>query len=197
MILTMEIPILAHDFEVDGIYYYILNSADKTVVVTYKGDSYIDYNDEYTGDIIIPSLVTYNDEIFTVTAIGDYAFYDCSKITSVIMPNTTTEIGYAAFYGCKCLSSIKIPNSMVEIHPRVFEECIGITEVSIPISIKGIGWSAFKNCSGLKNVYYNATKCLTMKDAFSDCVNLKTVTIGNAVKIISAEAILLLLSAAV
>ena len=49
----------AHDFEVDGIYYNY--NGDGTVSVTYQGSSYNEYADEYTGDIVIPSSVKYND----------------------------------------------------------------------------------------------------------------------------------------
>ena len=49
----------AHDFEVDGIYYNITSSTDKTVGVTCRGSKYNSYNNEYTGSIVIPDSVTY------------------------------------------------------------------------------------------------------------------------------------------
>jgi len=54
-----SIPISAHDFEVDGIYYNITNSTDKTVAVTYSGSSYNEVANEYSGDVVIPDSVVY------------------------------------------------------------------------------------------------------------------------------------------
>ena len=65
----------AHEFEVGGIYYSITSSLDLTVAVTFKGDSYDSYSDEYSGAVTIPSTVTYNSKTYSVTSIGDYAFF--------------------------------------------------------------------------------------------------------------------------
>ena len=64
----------AHYFEVDGIFY---NINGNEVSVTYKGDNYSSYKNEYSGDVVIPETVTYNGKTYSVTSIGDYAFYDC------------------------------------------------------------------------------------------------------------------------
>ena len=58
----------AHDFEVDGIYYAIISS----VLVTFNGNS-SSYSDEYRGNVVIPKNVTYNNETYNITSIGDYA----------------------------------------------------------------------------------------------------------------------------
>lgn len=67
----------AHDFEVDGIYYNILSETDKTVEVTFKGDYFNSYSDEYAGAVIIPSSVTSSGTSYSVIEIGDDAFSDC------------------------------------------------------------------------------------------------------------------------
>ena len=105
--------LFAHDFEVNGIYYNILSSTDRTVEVTYKGDSYDEYSDEYSGNLSISKNVTYNCSTYMVTSIGEYAFYDCSGLTSVTIPNSVTSIGYAAFYNCSGLTSVTIPNTLL------------------------------------------------------------------------------------
>ena len=61
-----------HDFEVDGIYYKY--NGDVTVSVTFKGSSHNEYANKYTGDVIIPSSVTYSGTTYSVTSIGTYAF---------------------------------------------------------------------------------------------------------------------------
>ena len=94
----------AHDFEVDGIYYN--KNGDGTVSVTYRGNSFFDYPDEYTGDVVIPSSVTYFGTTYSVTSIGIYAFKDRIGLTSVTIPNSVTSIGYEAFYDCSGLKTI-------------------------------------------------------------------------------------------
>ena len=74
MMLTVLLPSLAHDFEVDGIYYNYLDKNEKAVEVTYKGDYGPDYFNEYSGSVIIPSIITYNGVTYSVSSIGDSAF---------------------------------------------------------------------------------------------------------------------------
>ena len=84
----------AHDFEVknaDGVtiyYNYINNSTE--LEVTYRG---LSYSNTYTGNVVIPSEVTYNNKTYSVTNIRDHAFYDCSSLTSITIPNSVTTIG--------------------------------------------------------------------------------------------------------
>ena len=110
----------AHDFEVDGIFYKITSSTDLTVSVTYKGDSYSSYSNEYTGSAVIPETVTYSGKTFSVTSIGNEAFSGCSGLTSVTIGNSVTSIGYLAFSGCRGLTSVTIPNSVTEIGSSAF-----------------------------------------------------------------------------
>ena len=84
----------AHDFEVDGIYYTITSSEDKTVAVSYQDNINDGYNPsyDYTGDIVIPKQVTYNDIEYSVTSIGYAAFLNCFDLTSVEIPNSVTSM---------------------------------------------------------------------------------------------------------
>ena len=139
-----------YDFEVDGIYYN--KNGDGTVSVTYRGNSFFDYPDEYTGDVVIPSSVTYFGTTYSVTSIGIYAFSDCYGLTSVTIPNSVTSIGNHAFSDCYGLTSVTIPNSVTSIGKSAFYRCSGLTSVSIPNSVNSIGYEAFAKCSGLTRV---------------------------------------------
>lgn len=84
----------AHDFEAGGIYYNI--TGDSEVAVTYYGFGY-ESTLPYSGDVVVPATVTYEGKQYTVTSIGQRAFYECNDLTSVELPNTVTSIGENAF----------------------------------------------------------------------------------------------------
>lgn len=112
----------AHDFEDDGIYYNY--NGEGTVEVTYKGSTAGQYSDEYTGDVVIPSSVTCSGTTYSVTSIGNSAFYFCDGLTSLTIPNSVTSIGGYAFQYCSGLTSVIIPNSVTEIGIYAFYGCI-------------------------------------------------------------------------
>ena len=74
----------AHDFIKDGIYYKRLFNNE--VEVTYMGKDYWSHGDRYQGDITIPETITYNHKTYTVTSLGDNAFYGCSDLTGISIP---------------------------------------------------------------------------------------------------------------
>ena len=98
LMLIAAINIFAYDFESNGIYYKILSKENRTCTVTSQPNT---TGKKYTGSIVIPSTVQDNNgEDYTVTGIGDYAFMDCVKLQSIVLPNTIQEVGYSAFQGC-------------------------------------------------------------------------------------------------
>lgn len=174
MMLAISLPSFAHDFEVDGVYYNILSSTDKTVEVTYRGRHYYS-NKEYSGKVIIPSTVTNYGTTYSITSIREYAFSECSGLTSVTIGNSVTEIGDCAFSGCSGLTSATIPNSVTEIGHLTFRSCSGLTSVTIPNSVTKIGDSAFSGCSGLKSVTIPNSVSKIGEMAFFGCKNLNEV----------------------
>ena len=79
----------------------------------------------------------------SVTSIGDNAFYNCSSIISITIPNSVTSIGDYAFDWCLHLKSITIPNSVTSIGYSAFIECTSLTRITIPDSVTSIDCSAF------------------------------------------------------
>jgi hypothetical protein len=112
------------DFEIDGIYYSINNSLDKTVsVVNPRVDYGYTPDAPYKGDIVIPETVTFENEVYRINRISDYAFYNCDELTSIILSDSITEIGNQAFYQCKGLSSIVLPKKLTYISSYAFIFC--------------------------------------------------------------------------
>ena len=99
-----------HDFEVGGIYYKIVDDISRIVKVSYRGSDWEDYDQEYRGAVVIPDSLTYRNRTYTVAEIDNYAFRDCSEMTSIAVPESVWHIGREAFSGCDALKEIHISN---------------------------------------------------------------------------------------
>ena len=123
-----------------------------------------------------------------VTKIGYYAFYDCSRLTSVTIPDSVTTIGYQAFCCCISLTSVTIPDSVTTIGEEAFYYCTSLTSVTIPDSVTTIGEEAFYYCTSLTSVTIGDSVTTIGDSAFSYCRSLTSVTIGNSVTTIGEYA---------
>ena len=159
--------------KINGIYYE-LDASSKTASVT-SGD------DKYSGEVTIPSTVSYEDVTYSVTSIGNYAFSSCSGLISVTIPNSVTSIGNYAFFCCSGLISVTIPNSVTSIGHDAFWRCSGLMSVIIPNSLKIIEYDAFEECSSLTSIEIPNSVTSIESSAFSSCTSLTSITIGNSV----------------
>ena len=170
MMLIGWLPSLANEFEVNGIIYN--TTSDKTVKVAFVNSSYI-------GDVVIPSSIVYKGTTYSVTCIGAAAFYECTSLTSIEIPNSVTKIldeafhkcssltsvtwnvvrcndfepyAYAPFYGCSNITSFTFGEGVEYIPAYLCYGLKSLTKVEIPNSVTSIGVGAFANCSGLTNI---------------------------------------------
>lgn len=142
-------------------------------------------NDEQRKQLVTLSL--FGDG---VTEIGNSAFSDCSKLTSVAIGNSVTSIGEYAFSGCNSLASIAIGNSVTSIGDFAFYDCSSLINITIPDSVTSIGINAFWNCSGLTDITIGDGVMSIEIATFSGCSNLTSITIGNSVTSIGESAFL-------
>ena len=173
----------AHDFSAvspsgQTLYYNIINATNHYVELTYPG-TFIEPWEGYTkptGNISLPSTVTYNGTQYTVTKIGEIAFANCTGLTgSLTIPNTVTTIEHGAFMDCTGFTgSLTIPNSVTSIGPHVFHGCTGFTgSLTIPNSVTEIGLYAFTWLSGLTGSLTLPNSITEIPEgAFEFCLNL-------------------------
>ncbi len=210
--LSSALSATAYDFYVASngqyIYYYIMS--DNTVGVTYR----VGYG-TYTGNVTIPSTVTYSGTTYTVTAILHDAFYGNTNngtyITGISIPSTVTRIDEhaftnqrnlssitlpsnlqqlkaLAFSGCSSLTSITIPNSVTTIADRLFEDCSSLTSVSMGNNVTTIEYGAFRN-TGLTEFVVPDKVTTIEANAFQNCGSLTKFTIGKSVTSIGEYAL--------
>ena len=147
--------------------------------------------------------ITSFDELsyFTgVTTIGNAAFFECSGLTSINIPNSVTSIGIQAFSGCSSLASITIPSSLTSIGSNAFDDCTGLT--SIIVDANNPKYDSRDNCNAIiekrtnkliwgcnNSVIPNSVTSIRYR-AFANCSGLTSVTIPNSVTSIGSSAFL-------
>ena len=125
-----------------------------------------------SGNITVPSTLGG----YPVTAVGNYAFYDCSGLTGVSLPATVTTIGKDAFNGATALASITLPEGLASLGSGAFEECWSLVSVNIPSSLSEIPEAAFSYCESLESLTIPASVASIGADAFWGCDALARVT---------------------
>ena len=139
--------------------------------------------------LVIPETVSYYGMDFTVTSIGDHAFYTCDELTILLqVPNTVTSIENYAFYGCSSLRVANFPNTINSIGDFAFNGCSSLTSIEIPNSVTSIGQYAFQGCTHLTSVEIPNSVTFIGQHAFRGCIRLTSVEIGNSVTSIGVSA---------
>jgi hypothetical protein len=161
----------------------LLAAAPATAQVNYAvsgNTAYVTSSPNASGAIVINSAY----EGKTVTSIGDYAFSDCTNLTSVSIPNSVISIGQQAFGNCTALKSVTIPNSVTRIgtslnsagNAGAFVNCTSLTNVIIGNNVTNIGGAAFFGCTNLPRVTIPASVTNIGAWAFGQCRSLTNCT---------------------
>lgn len=129
-------------------------------------------------DVVIPKKSPSRDRVTSIIA---RAFYGCTSLTSITIPDSVTSIGGHAFYGCIGLTSITIPDSVTRIEGRAFVDCTGLTSVTIPNSVRSIETQVFANCTGLTSITIPTGAKSIGPEAFYNCTGLTSITIPDSV----------------
>lgn len=169
---VVAISLNAYDVVVDDLC-YDLNNETKTATFV-QDESYV-Y--QYLGDIVIPEKIIVNGTEYTVTAIGDYAFFYTKGITSLKMPETIEKIGTYAF--CySIIPELTIPSKVKVIEPYTFSDCNDLKVINLPEGLEEIKTGAFYACKSLESITLPAS--LTKIDEKSEwifnlCTSLKEI----------------------
>ena len=183
---------------VDGLYYDL--KSDGTASVTSKfrytdGSNEYSTND-YSGDVVIPSTVTYNNITYKVTRIHDWAFWGCKGLKSVTIPGSIKYIGSEAFYFCSnyiiniediaAWCNIEMDDNSCLLYKNLYHNGEEIRDLVIPDNVTVIGKDAFRGCGSLTSVTIpNSVKSIKQY-AFQGCKNLTSINIPTSMSLILA-----------
>ena len=113
-----------------------------------------------------------------LTSIEEMAFYECSRLKSVVIPKNVTSINDEAFLWCSSLSSIVLPEGLTEIGSQVFRYCSNLKEIKLSESITTLGSSIF-NSSGISMIYIPKNVSMIFAPLFTNCYNLKSIVVDD------------------
>ncbi len=165
-IVLSSTSLFAYDFEVYGIYYNFLGG-DSVEVASCDNSNYY---------VTIPDTVSYYNNTYRITAIGEDAFRSHSNLFAITIPNNVITIGNRAFADCSSLEYITINEGVKSIGELAFNSCSSLTNITIPNSVTTIGEYAFYGCSSLTAITIPNSITTIGERAFYDCSSLTTVT---------------------
>lgn len=113
--------------------------------------------------------------------ISAHAFWNCSFLSNIVIPNSVANIGDGAFRGCCFLNKVVIPDSVISIRIDAFHDCRSFSSVVIPDSVTSIGISSFEGCSSLVSVIIPDSVTSIGACAFQNCSSLSNIVFPDSV----------------
>ena len=165
----------------------ILFNKDKSRIISFRNQNIRSYVIPFSVTSIGDYAFWYCDSLSeivipsSVTSIGDHAFSDCYSLSEIVIPSSVTSIGDSAFSSCKSLSEIVIPSSVTSIGDSAFSDCYSLSEIVIPSSVTSIGDNAFYGCDSLSEIVIPSSVTSICDSAFSDCCSLSEIVIPSSV----------------
>ena len=158
---------------VDGIK-YSLDANQKTAKV-------IANNHSYSGDIDIPTNITYDNVVYKVNALGFGCFADCEGLKSIKLPDGITSIGGRCFYNCENLQSVDLPSGITSLGANCFAGCEGLKSIKLPDGITSLGESCFSFCSSLTSIDLPSGITSLEVGCFSGCSSLTSIELPSGI----------------
>ena len=146
--------------------------------VTAENRDLVGYTGVENENLVIPATFSDGGVDYVVTSIGDKAFYGCTGLTSITIPDSVTSIGGQAFAYCSGLTSVTIPDSVTSIGGYAFYDCSGLTSITLPNSVTSIGTAAFYGCSGLTSITLPNSVTSIGYGAFVFCSSLSAISVA-------------------
>lgn len=183
--LAVGVSLFAQDAMIEhvqiGDLYYNLDPESHTAAVTWdKNMDTLNYHG--LKEAIIPASVTYQDQVYPVTAVDDNAFGQCDSLTTIEIPEGVTKIGHSGFRQSLLIKSVVIPNSVTEIGDYAFCLCYDMRSLTIGTGVKTIGDDAFYTCANLPELIIPDNVESIGKSAFADLRTATRIVIGSGVR---------------
>jgi len=167
------VPMTARGEALPDISYTIING--EAVITGCSGE---------TESLSIPGYI----EGRPVTSVRDNAFYACTSLKRIKLPETVTVMGHHCFYGCTSLEEAVLPSSLKKIGMGCFYGCTSLTEIAIPDTLELLPDSCFRNCTSLKKVFIPQSVTKVEKFCFCGCDSLRYVSFSGRTKAIGIGA---------
>lgn len=165
--------------EIYGDYIFFIDAQGNATITGYSGPG---------GDIAIPAKMLNGTVEYPTVGIGVGAFYECTSLTAITIPDSITTIGDYAFYGCSNLISVTIPDSVNYIGTYAFNYCASLTSVIIPDNVTAIGTATFAYCFNLVSITIPDSVETIGGFAFIYCPSLGSITMPESLTSIGERA---------